>query len=212
MAATFTVVVIDWLMSLEPHWLSTLYPWYVFAGSLAGGTAVLTLFVLALASRGTLPVNPHHLHDLGKYVFAFSCFWGYLWYSQYMLIWYSNLPEETSHYVLRLSPVWKPWFLANLFINCAAPFLLLLPAAWKKSRRLLALACIVVAFGHWMDVLLLVVPAVCPEGPLLGIAEVGGGVGFAGLFVLVVDAALRRAPMVPLRDPYIIESLHHQVS
>jgi hypothetical protein len=205
---TFSVAAMDWLMALEPHWFSTLYPWYVFSSVLAGGAGLIAGLTALLRHRGVLPqVNEHHLHDLGKYVFAFSLFWGYLWYSQYMLIWYANLPEETPHYLTRLAGPWRDLFALNVAVNVAAPFFLLLPAGWKRNPGRLLVVGAVVAAGHGLDLYLLVAPAVAP-GPSAGLPEIGAGAAAAALLLLLFDRAFRAASPVPFRDPFYAESLH----
>ena len=212
-ALTFTVASIDGLMSLEPHWFSTLYPWYVFSSVLVAGIATMILLVVALRRRGALPeVNANHLHDLGKYLFAFSCFWGYLWYSQYMLIWYSNFPEETTHYLARSDGAWWTLFIVNAAVNLGIPMFFLLPAAWKRCERYLASMAALLVVGHWMDLYLLVMPAVQRDAPRIGLPEIGAAVAFGSLFVLVFDRAIRRAPARPTADPFYEESVHHHVA
>lgn len=208
-AVTFSVASIDWIMSLEPHWYSTLFPWYVISSVFVSGTALIAVLVILLKRRGHLQeVNPHHLHNLGKYVFAFSVFWAYLWYSQYMLIWYTNIPEEVSHYVLR-GHDWYRLFLLNLGVNLVVPFLFLVRAGDKKNPRLLLLVSLTVIGGHWLDVYLMVMPSFIGYGAGVGLYEGAIGVSFFALFLLLFDASLRRARLVPAKDPYLEESLHY---
>ena len=208
-AITFSLASIEWVMSLEPHWFSTLFPWYVLSSAFASGVALITILVLTLRRRGFFPeINRHHLHDLGKYVFALSCFWGYLWFSQYMLIWYTNLPEETSYYILR-GGSWSGLFLTNAVLNLGVPFLLLLPASWKQSPRLLLVVCLIVFVGHWLDFYLMVMPSLMTSGPVFGLYELGVGIGVCALFLLCFDAVLRRHPLLPKNDPFFEESLRH---
>ncbi|MHC4971154.1 MAG: hypothetical protein ACYTG3_02355 [Planctomycetota bacterium] len=211
-ALTFSLAAIDWVMSLEPHWYSTLFPWYVMSSVFVAAVALIAVLVIVLRKHGHLPgVNRHHLHDLGKYIFAFSVFWGYLWFSQYMLIWYANIPEETTHYVQRQGG-WHWLFWVNLGVNLFVPLLCLLPLKSKQNdRRLLVLSLIVIA-GHWLDIYLLVMPSLLPAGPSLGWLEVCIGLGVVSLFFLFFHASLRRAPLVPAKDPYFEESLNHHAS
>ena len=211
-ALTFSLAAIDWVMSLEPHWYSTLFPWYVMSSVFVAAVALIAVLVIVLRKRGHLPgVNRHHLHDLGKYIFAFSVFWGYLWFSQYMLIWYANIPEETTHY-LRRQGGWHWLFWVNLGVNLFVPLLCLLPAKSKQDgTRLLVLSLIVIA-GHWLDIYLLVMPSLLASGPSVGWLEICIGLGVASLFFLFFHASLRRAALVPRGDPYLEESLHHHAS
>lgn len=209
-APTFSLAAVDWLMSVEPHWTSTLYPWYVFSTVFAGGLAALTLIVLGAASRGMLPgLSVHHRHDLGKLVFAFSFFWGYLWFCQYLLIWYANIPEEVTHYLARTTPTWVWAFGANAVINLVVPFLALVSARAKKNTAWLATMCALVVAGHWLDLHLLVMPALFPQGPALAPIDVLVAAGFAAAFVLAVDRQLGAGPAVPQDDPFLAESIAH---
>jgi hypothetical protein len=207
-APTFSLASVDWLMSVEPHWMSTLYPWYVFATAFTGGLAVLAGLVLLAAWRGKLPgLSAHHLHDLGKLVFAFSFFWGYLWFCQYMLIWYANIPEEVTHYLARTRGPWFAPFAVNPLVNLVVPFLVLLPAQMKRSVPVLAAASALVAAGHWLDVHLLVMPALFADGPALTLLDLGVAGGFAGAFLLAIHHRLESGPVVAREDPFLAESL-----
>jgi hypothetical protein len=205
-ALTFTISSVDWMMSLEPKWSSTLYPWLLFSGLFETGLAALVALVVVLRRRGLFArLNEHHRHDLGKYLFAFSCFWAYLWFCQYLLIWYSNIPDETMHYVLRSSPGWTLLFWLNPIANFILPFWLLLPARRKKREDVLLAAAAVILAGRALDLYLLVEPSLGPR-PGLGLAEPAAFVAAAGLFVLLFDRAFAAAPAEPARDPYIEES------
>ena len=207
-ALTYSVAAIDWLMSLEPHWFSTLFPWYVMSSAFAGALALLTLLAIALHHRGALEgLGRHHLHDLGKYVFAFSVFWGYLWFSQYMLIWYANLPEEAPYYILR-SEGWNGLFITNVVINLGVPFVLL-PAENKQRPWLLASVCAVLVAGHWLDFYLLAMPPQSTEGPRFGLIEFGVAFGVGAGFILAFDRTARRIPPPSQTDPKLQASLSH---
>lgn len=211
-AATFSLASIDWIMSLEPHWYSALFPWYVFSGAFVHAVAAVTLLLILLRRRGFFPeANRHHFHDLGKYLFAFSVFWGYLWFSQYLLIWYSNIPEETAYFVTR-SGAWNGVFWLNPAINLLLPFILLLSASAKKSPSRLLAACGVLFLGRWLDLYLMIMPPLLRHGPRLGWQEVLVFLGLGALFVLIFDRAFASAPPVPAKDPYLAESLHHHAS
>lgn len=207
---TFALASVDWLMSLDPHWYSTMFAVYLFAGVLVSGLAALTLIVVVLRAVGPLRdiVGPSHLHDLGKLLFAFSTFWAYIWFSQYILIWYSNLPEEVTHYARRTSDAWAPLFFLNLGLNWVVPFVVLLPRATKRSPRVLAGVCLVLLFGHWLDLYLLIMPAML-DAPALGPLEVVIPLSYSALFFHLTSRALAQAPLVPLHDPYLDESLSH---
>jgi hypothetical protein len=207
-AVTFALASVDWLMSLDPHWSSTIFAIYLIAGALVSGLAAVTLIVLLLRAFGPLKdvVGPAHLHDLGKLLFAFSTFWAYIWFSQYLLIWYSNLPEEVPHYLRRTGGGWAPLFFLNLGVNWVVPFVVLLPRAAKRSPRVLAGVCLVLLCGHWLDLYLLIMPEVL-EAPVAGPLEVVMPLSYSALFFFLTFRALGRASLVPLHDPYLEESL-----
>jgi hypothetical protein len=210
-AATFTLASVDWLMSLDPRWSSTVFAVYVFAGLLVSGLAALTLVAVVLRALGPLRhvVKPSHLHDLGKLLLAFSTFWAYIWVSQYLLIWYGNLPDEVTYYVRRTDAPWMRLFLLNVIVNWLVPFLVLLPRAAKRSPRVLAAVCAVLLVGHWLDLYLLIMPETWSR-PMVGPLELIIPLGYAGLFVYLMSRALARAPLVPLHDPYLDESVNHE--
>jgi len=210
-AITFWLASVDWIMSLEPHWSSTIFGMYNFAGLFVSGLATMTLILVWLQKRKPLNavITRHHLHDLGKLMFAFSTFWMYLWFSQYMLIWYANLPEETGYYVERLRGFWQPLFLLNLALNWVIPFFVLLPKSHKQRPGVLAKVCLVLLAGRWLDLNLMIAPAVSNSGPRLGVWEVACLAAGIGVFGTVYLRAFRRAPAVPIRDPYLVESVDY---
>lgn len=211
-AITSSMAAWDWLMSLDPHWFSTLFGWYVFSGLLVSGTAVIILLVVILHATGYLPhINKEHLHDLGKYLFAFSVLWAYLWFSQYMLIWYGNLPEETAYFVERLKG-FNTLFLINVGVNFVVPFLGLMTRNSKRIPIVLMLVSLVVLAGHWIDFYLLVMPDTAGEAATIGFVEVGMTLGFLGLFLWIVFRALARANLVPANHPYFKESLEYHTN
>lgn len=204
---TYWLASYDWIMSLEPEWTSTVFGIYNFAGLFQSGLAVIILVVLWLRRLGQFRhvVSEQHLHDLGKLLFAFSIFWVYIWFCQYMLIWYVNNPEETPYYIERLQGAWGPLFWANVVLNWVIPFLVLLPASAKQNVKVLANVAGVVLLGRWLDLYLMIRPV--PEGVIAGILEVGMALGMVGICYLVISRALSRAALVPVHDPYLIESL-----
>ncbi len=217
---SMTFGALDWLMSLEPHWFSTMFGVYQFAGAHVAACALCTVVIIQLKKAGHLPnVNENHLHDMGKMMFAFSIFWAYIWVSQYLLIWYSNIPEETGYFLLRWHDGWFPLFALNVVINFALPFFILLPRPNKRDPKVLMPVALIILFGHWLDIYLQVVPPVAhfaaeelhleSAGPVFGLPEIGGTLAVAGLFVLSVSMMLAKVPLLPKRDPYLAESLHH---
>jgi len=206
---TFWLASFDWIMSLAPHWYSTVFAVYNFAGLLLSGLAMIAIMAIWLERLGPLRgiLSGEHLHDLGKLIFGFSSFWMYIWFCQYMLIWYANIPEETGYYVTRLEGFWEPLFVLNPLLNWVVPFAVLLHVPAKRSPALLLKICWVILVGRWVDLYMMIMPSFGGENPVFGVWEVGIMLGAAGLFFLSVIRALRRAPVVPLRDPYLPESL-----
>jgi len=210
----------DFIMSIDTHWYSTLFGWYNFATMFVSGLAAMVLLTIFLKRQGYLKnVTQEHLHDLAKFMFGFSIFWTYLWFSQYMLIWYANLGEETVYFKTRLDHYPFLFFLM-FFINFFVPFLGLMSAKPKRKfgGRLVWVAAIVL-FGHWLDFFLMVIPGatkVMSEGhaeyPVtLGIFELGFLCGFIGLFLYVFFTWLSKASLVPRNHPFFKESLVHHV-
>lgn len=208
---TFWLASFDWIMSLEPDWYSTIFGVYNFAGLFSGGLAALILLVIWLRRTGPLRdfVNEEHLHDLGKLLFAFCTFWMYIWFSQYMLIWYANITEETAYFVRRTHDVWETLFLVNMLLNWAVPFVLLLPRGPKRTAGVLAKIAGIVLLGRCLDLYLMIAPSFNGSKPAFGVWEAGMLTGAAGVFLLVFVHALRQAPPVPFKDPCLIESLHY---
>lgn len=201
----------DILMSIDAHWFSTLFGWYTFAGLFVSGLAMMCLLVLWLQSKGYYDnVNNNHLHDVGKFMFAFSIFWTYLWFSQFMLIWYANLPEEVVYYQVRWENYKLLWIM-NLFINFLAPFLVLMSRDAKRQRQILVVAGIIIIGGHWLDVFLMVMPGTLGSHASIGWFEIGTMLGFLGAFLYVTLNELTKAAMVPKNDPMLPESLHHHI-
>lgn len=210
----FTSVVFswDWLMSIDTHWFSTLYGWYVFAGMWLSAIVFTTLLTIHLKNRNYLPsVNRSHIHDMGKWVFALSFLWCYLWFSQFMLIWYSNIPEEVTYYETRID-YYKFLFFFTFIINLIFPMLILMARDAKRSPLLLIVVGIIVFIGHWLDVYLLVIPGtVGIHWTGISLWEIGMFLGFLGLFLNRVLTALTKAPLEVQKHPYLEESIHHHI-
>jgi hypothetical protein len=202
-ALSFTVAAYDWLLSLDPGWTSTMFAVYVFAGTFVQGIAAVTLAVVWLKRRRLLVVSDAQLHDLGKLLFAFSTFWAYIWTCQYLLIWYGNIPEEVSHYLIRTRAPWLPLFAVNLMMNWVVPFAVLLSARTKRRPAVLATVSVLLLIGHWLDLYLLIMPAVSPT-PTLGALEIAVTAGHVCLGIWIFLRSLSRAPLVPLGDPVLL--------
>jgi hypothetical protein len=208
---TFWLAVSDWIMSLEPAWYSTIFGVYNFAGMFLAGLAAMAILVVWLRSAGGLErtVTPEHLLDLGRLLSAFATFWAYLWFSQYMLIWYANLPEEAFYFSRRQEGVWALLFVLNFLLNWALPFLVLLRRDAKQNPTMLVSAAILVLLGRALDLYLMIVPPFAGAEPVFGLWEAGALAGTVGVFALVAVWSLRQAPLVPIGDPYLPESLHY---
>jgi hypothetical protein len=202
----------DWLMSIDAHWFSTLYGWYVFSGMWVSAMITAVIMVLYLKRKGYLPqVNNSHIHDMGKWVFAVSFLWSYLYFSQFMLIWYSNIPEEVTYFQSRINE--HPALLwGTFFINFAIPMVLLMSRDAKRNPRFLIGVGAVIFIGHWLDVNMMVMPgALGHHFHGIGLLEVGMFVTFLGLFIYTVLNTLTKAPLTPVNHPYLEESVHHQI-
>ena len=198
----------DWIMSLDPHWFSTLFGWYVFASMFVSGITVIAMVTIYLKSKGLLDqVNDSHVHDLAKFMFGISIFWTYLWFSQFMLIWYANIPEEVTYFVMRIEHYKLPFF-GMLALNFIFPLLVLMNSDYKRVNWFVIMAGIVILFGHYMDVFNMVMPATVGENWHLGVPEIGGILFFGGLFVYWIFNALTKEELIPKRNPFVEESRH----
>jgi len=197
----------DWLMSIDHHWFSTLYGWYVFSGMFVSGITVIALVTIYLKSRGYLEyVNNSHLHDLAKFMFGFSIFWTYLWFSQFMLIWYANIPEEVTYYIQRFDEIRIPFF-AMVAMNFIFPVLVLMNSDYKRLPWFIIMAGVIVLVGHYIDVYILITPgSVGEHWKFLSPEVIGSALFFLGLFIFVIFTALTKAPLKVKGNPFMGES------
>jgi len=204
-----------WLMSLNAHWYSTMYSWYNFASSFVAAMALITVFVVFLKNLGYLELtNREHLHDLGKFQFAFSIFWTYLWFSQFMLIWYANIPEETKYFIQRIgdgshSGPYRGLFWLNLIINFLAPLLILMRRGSKRNYGTITMMSVLILFGHWLDYYQMVMPAASPGRMPFILLDMGVGAGFVGLIMFVTAKSLGKHPLLARNHPFLKESIIH---
>lgn len=209
-----------WLMSIDAHWYSTMYSWYTFASTFVAGIALITLFVVYLKNQGYLEVvNEEHLHDLGKFMFAFSIFWCYLWFAQYMLIWYSNQPEETIYFKDRIGNHqhgngYKGIFFLNITINFIMPLLLLMTRASKRNYASITFMSVLILFGHWLDFYQMVFPALTKNADgmthvPMNLFDFGLAAGFVGLIMYATGNALAKAPLYAKNHPFFKETIIH---
>ena len=209
-AITVCLASFDWIMTLEARWFSTIFGFYNIAGILVSTCAALAIATILLSRAGVLPeLKPAHLHDVGKLMFAFSTFWAYQWISQFLLIWYSNIPEETVYFEARWENGWLPVFFLNLLVNWVLPFLLLLPREAKREPKRLLPVAILLMCGRWLDLWLMAMPGNFSVAPVPGIFELAGILGPVGLFAFWVSRRFARVPLIVRHDPYLQESLHH---
>ena len=212
-AVSSSVAAWDWVMSIDPHWFSTMFGWYVFASWWVTGLATITLIVANLKGAGYLKVvTQNHIHDLGKFVFAFSIFWTYIWFCQFMLIYYANLPEETVYFIQRMRTAPYSWiFYANIFLNFVLPFLLLMTRDAKRQISMLKVVCPIVIVGHWFDFYNMITPGAMKLEGGVGFLEIGLAMVFAGAFLYVVLNALSKLQLVAKNHPFMQESLNHHI-
>jgi len=203
----------DWVMSIDTHWFSTLFGWYLFSSWFVAGLSAMTLVIILLKDNGYLPmVNANHIHDMGKYVFAFSIFWTYLWFSQFLLIYYANIPEESVYYVERLhSETYSLFFYLNLVLNFALPFLVLMTRDSKRHTIFLKVVCTIIIFGHWLDVTLMVQPGMLGHNGGVGFMEIGMLLLYAAVVGFVVLTGLSKMNLVAKNHPMLEESYHHHI-
>ncbi len=235
-AFTSCAMIWQWIMSIDAHWYSTMFAWYTTASWMVSALAITILMLIYLKSKGYYQnVTPEHFHDIGKYLFGFSVFWTYLWFSQYMLIWYANNGEETGYFLHRVNHYPVIWY-ANLALNFVLPFLILMRNDTKRKFGTLGFVSVIVLIGHWVDFFMMIKPGALitakeaalhaagghgGHGDLTfdfmmgftipGFLEIGTFLGFGALFVYVAFSQLAKAKLEPEHDPYLGESLHHHV-
>ncbi len=198
----------DWIMGLDPHWFSTLFGWYVLASLLVSALTIIAFVTIYLRSKGALPgVNDSHIHDLAKFMFGFSVFWTYLWFAQFMLIWYANIPEETTYFAARFNEYKIP-FLAMVAMNFVFPVLLLLNSDFKSIPWFVVIGGIVILAGHYIDIFVMVMPATVGGQWYFGIPEISALLFFLGIFIYSVFSAFAKANPIPKGNPFLEESEH----
>ncbi len=201
----------DWIMSIDVHWYSTLFGWYVFAGMWCTTMTVLVMLVLYLKKQGYLEkVNDSHVHDIGKWTFATSFLWSYLFFSQFMLIWYADIPEETTYFITRIED-FKLLYFGMFFINFAFPMLILMSRDAKRNAGILTFVGLIIVIGHWMDVYLMISAGALGVNAHIGALEIGMALLFLGVFIRVILNNLTKAPLTPVNHPFLDESIHHEI-
>lgn len=205
-AVSFSLFTIDWLMSLDAHWYSTIYVVKKFIMAFFHGSAVITAIVIILYKLGYFPMlTKKHLHDFSRYIWALSLIWGYMWLSQYLLIWYANIPEETVYYIPREMGEYKSLFYAELIINWAFPFFFLMWNRIAKNANLLLFTVAVLIVGQWVELFMSIMPGTI-DTRAINIYDIGTFIGSLGLFTLIVALSLSKMPIIPKKHPYLMES------
>jgi hypothetical protein len=209
LAVSFSLLGFDLLMSIESHWFSTIYSLKNFVAAFQHGAATIFIIVLLLNRRGYFEfLNLSHIHDFARYIFILSIFYGYFWFSQFLLIWYANIPEETIYYAKRWVDEWQPFWVADIIINWAIPFFVLLPVNTSRNKWVVFAVAIVMVAGQWVDLFVEIFPGAVAHS-YFGFIEIGSYVGFAGLFALVTGYSLSKASLIPQNHPLIQESYQH---
>ena len=199
-----------WIMSTQAHWYSTLFSWYTFASAFVSGMSLILLWVVYLKNQGNLElVTKEHMHDLGKFMFAFSIFWTYFWFAQYMLIWYANIPDETVYFKLRQQGPYSVIFYANFIINFCMPILILMARPSKRNYFTVTFMAMVIIFGHWLDYFQMIMPGPLGENWHINWYEIGIFMGFAGLLIFLVSRTLAKSSLVPNNNILLKETVVH---
>lgn len=208
-AITFSLFAVDMLMSLDPHWFSTIFAAKSFIAAFLHGSSVITLIVIILFRMGKLEMlNRSHLHDFTRYIFMTSIVWGYFNFAEFMLIWYGNIPEETVWFVERWHGAYKILFFANIILNWAIPFFVLMPRKSSRSKMFIFPVIVLLIIGQYTELYFIIWPNVVGDAKF-GLLEIGTFAGYVGVFALVVSTWLAKASLVPKNHPYLEESLQH---
>jgi hypothetical protein len=198
----------DWIMSLDAYWDSTIFGWYVFIGMFVTSLSVIIILSWFLKKEGYLKIlRPDHVQDLAILLFSFSIFWAYLWFSQYLLIWYGHIPQETIYFIQRLG-TFKPFFFINLVFNFIIPFFGLITVSSKRRLNWVTFIAVLVLIGHWIDYWLMIMPATAGDKAGIGLVEVSITIMYAGMFIFIVFRSLARYPFVVKNDPFLEESMN----
>lgn len=212
-ALSYSFFSVDFVMSLHPHWFSTIFGVYCFAGLFQATVSLITIIAIKLMDKGIVKdlITEEHLHDLGKFMFAFTVFYAYIAFSQFMLIWYANLPEETIFYAHRAHGGWMAVSFSLLILKFVVPFLMLLPRAAKRDKNHLVRVGVLLLVMQWVDIYWLVYPNFNDGHVVFSFQEIGLFLGFLGVFIYAVTKFLSKNNVVAVKDPYIQEAVNHHV-
>jgi hypothetical protein len=198
----------DWIMSIDTHWFSTLFGWFVLASILVSAVTTIALVTIYLKGIGYLEhVNNSHIHDLAKFMMGFSIFWAYLWFSQFLLIWYSNIPEEVTYYAQRLED-YPVLFFGTLILNWLLPMLILINSDFKRVNWIVVFAGVIILIGNYFNFFVLIMPGTVGESWFIGITEICSVLLISGIFIFTVFSALAKAPLTVKHGAFLEESKH----
>jgi hypothetical protein len=198
----------DWIMSIDTHWFSTLFGWFVLASILVSAVTTIALVTIYLKGKGYLEhVNNSHIHDLAKFMMGFSIFWAYLWFSQFLLIWYSNIPEEVTYYAQRLED-YPVLFFGTVILNWLLPMLILINSDFKRVNWIVIFAGIIILVGNYINFFVLIMPGTVGESWFIGITEICSVLLISGIFIYTVFSALAKAPLTVKHSAFLKESKH----
>lgn len=211
LAITFSLFTFDLIMSIDVHWFSTIFAVKNFISGFYHAVVIITLIVIVLNRYGYFKnLNKSHLYNFSKYFFILGIIWAYLWFIQFLVIWFANIQEETIYFIVRTNGNWRIFFFLNIILNWAIPFLFLMSEKTKQSKPAIMVVCIILIIGHWVDLYLQIMPGTVGASNI-GFIEIGVFVGYVGLFILVVSRALGRIPLIPKNHPYLNESINHHL-
>lgn len=209
LALTFSLLTFDLIMSIDVHWFSTIFAVKNFVAGFYHAVAIIVFVIILLNRKGFYDnLNKSHLRSFSNYIFILSLIWGYLWFMQFLVIWFANIHEETIYYITRTQGKWAIFFYLNIILNWAIPFIVLMSGKLKESKPVLIIVCIILIIGQWVDLYLQIMPGTVGESDI-GFIEVGIFGGFAGLFIIIVTWSLGRIPLIPKNHPYLKESMNH---
>jgi hypothetical protein len=213
-AITFSLFSVDLMMSLLPTWYSTIFGIYCFSGLFQAVFAILIPIAIFMKRAGLVKgyVTAEHYHDLAKYMKGFTVFWAYIAFSQFMLIWYANIPEETEYYIMRAQNGWMGISMALLIFRFIVPFMVLLPKAAKRNENHLLIVSGLILVMQYLDIYWMVYPNFYDGQVTFGLWEIGMFLGFTGLFLFVLFRFFTKNSIVPLKDPRMQEAITHHVT
>ncbi len=210
-AVSWSLSCFDWILAVDPHWFSTMFAVHMFANHFVSALCMMVIIGVYMKAKGFMPyINESHLHDLGKFIFGFSIFWTYVWFSQFMLIWYANIPEETMFFI-KMIDQYPFLFAFNLVINFVFPLLGLMTNTSKRRPMALAIAAGIIFLGKYVDLFLMVSSSTLGPDRSIGFLEIGTYLLFLGLFLVLTFRALEKTNLIPKKHPYIQESLQHWI-